>query len=132
MAWVFNPFTGTFDVALTSGGGGVFPSEETLADATSVTFNPISYSMGVQTNTQSAGTLTVNAPSGSPSDGQRYTFRLKSTNVQNFSWNGIFVGSTDVPLPVSSTGGSKYDYMTFMYNTAASKWNIVARTFAYT
>lgn len=103
----------------------------TVADATSVTINADTTDVAYQANTQIAGTLTINAPTGTITDGQKLIFRLSSTNVQNFSWNGIFVGSTDVPLPVSSTGSSRYDYMAFMYNAAASKWNIVARTFSY-
>ena len=49
-----------------------------------------------------------------------------ATNVQTFSWNAIFQGSTDLPLATSSTGSSKYDYFGFIYNSAATKWQYIA------
>lgn len=107
------------------------PRVVTIADATSVTMNGDTTDIASQTNTQAAGTLTINAPTGTPFDGQKLLFRLKSTNVQTFSWNAIFAGGTIISLPTSSTGSSKYDYMAFMYSSGASKWQMVGSAFGY-
>jgi hypothetical protein len=80
--------------------------------------------MATQANTQAVGTLTVNAPSGTPTNGQKIMLRLRSTNVQTFSWNAIFQGGLS-PLPTTSSGSSKYDYYGFIYNGTATKWQIV-------
>lgn len=93
----------------------------TAADATSVTPNSDSADWTYQLNTQSTGTLTINADGGTPTDAQVWGFRIKSTNVQTFSWNAVFIGGT-VALPTSSTGSSKIDMYTFIYSTVNSKW----------
>ena len=103
----------------------------TVADAASVTINGDTTDMAIQTNTQAVGTLTINAPTGTPVSGQKLIFRLQSTNIQTFSWNAIFQGSTDLALPTASTGSSKYDYMGFIYNTVNSKWQMVAKNFGF-
>lgn len=131
MAWTFNPFTGNLDYFVASSGTNSL-RVQTLTDATSVTFNPASYDMGVQANTQAAlGTLTVNAPSGTPVDGQRYIFRVSSTNSQTLAWNAVFQFSTDIPAPSATTGGGKWDYFSFMYNTAATKWQLVSNIMGF-
>ena len=82
-------------------------------------------------NTQAVGTFTINAPTGTLSDGQKLMFRLQSTNIQTFSWDAVFDGSTDLNLPSTSSGSSKYDYMGFIYNTTATKWQILAKNFGF-
>ena len=111
--------------------GTVAPRAVTIADGTSVTINADTTDLAIQTNTQAAGTLTINAPTGTLSQGQKIMFRLQSTNVQTFSWNAVFNGSTDLNLPSVSSGSSKYDYVGFIYNSTASKWNIIAKNFGF-
>jgi hypothetical protein len=123
---------GTAGLALLSDGAGGWtvgspsnlPRVVVIADATSITMNADTTDMATQANTQTAGTLTVNAPSGTPANGQKIMLRLRSTNVQTFSWNAIFQGGTS-PLPTTSSGSSKYDYYGFIYNGTATKWQIV-------
>lgn len=93
-----------------------------LADATSFTLSADTADVNTHTNTQATGTLTANAPSGTPTNGQEIIFRIKSTNVQTYSWNAAFRGGTTA-LPVASTGGGKTDYYKFIYNSADSKWD---------
>jgi hypothetical protein len=100
------------------------PRVVVITDATSITMNADTTDMATQANTQIAGTLTVNAPSGTLSNGQKLMLRLRSTNVQTFSWNAIFQGGTTA-LPTASSGSSKYDYYGFIYNGTATKWQIV-------
>jgi len=107
-----------------SGSVSNLPRVVVIADATSITMNADTTDMATQANTQTAGTLTVNAPSGTPTNGQKLMLRLRSTNVQTFSWNAIFQGGT-TPLATTSSGSSKYDYYGFIYNSTATKWQVV-------
>lgn len=121
-------------VAITGGsvsGTAVTQRVVVIADATSVTINADTTDVATQANTQSAGTLTINAPTGTPVNGQKLVFRLQSTNAQTFSWNAIFAGSSDLSLPTASSGSSKYDYMGFIYNSTASKWQMLAKNFGF-
>jgi predicted secreted protein len=101
------------------------------SDAASITINADTTELATQTNTQALGTLTINAPTGTLSNGQKLMVRLQSTNVQTFSWNAIFAGSTDLTLPSVSSGSSKYDYMGFIYNSTATKWQLIATVFGF-
>ena len=102
-----------------------------VADATSITINADTTDIATQANTQAAGTLTINAPTGTLSNGQKLMLRLTSTNVQTFSWNSVFAGSTDLALPSASSGSSKVDYLGFIYNSTATKWQIIAKNFGF-
>jgi len=107
------------------------PRVVTVADATSITPNADIMDICNQINTQSTGTLTVNAPTGSPSDGQWLIIRIKSTNAQTFSFNSIYRGSSDLGLATTTTASSKTDYLGFRYNSAATKWDYLAKTFGF-
>lgn len=104
---------------------------QTASDATSITPTGDSADLVKQTNTQAAGTLTINAPTGTPTDGQELILRIKSTNVQTFSFNATYRGSLDTPLPVSTYASSTTCYMKFMYNSTDTKWDCVALTDGY-
>jgi hypothetical protein len=112
-------------------GGGIVTRVVSIADGTSVTINANTTDLATQTNTQAAGTLTINAPTGTLENGQKIIFRLQSSNVQTFSWNAVFSGSTDLSLPTVSSGASKYDYMGFIYNSTATNWQILAKNFGF-
>jgi hypothetical protein len=107
--------------------GAYVPRVVVSADATSVTINADTTDIATQANTQAVGTLTINAPTGTPYNGQRLIFRLLSTNIQTFSWNAIFQWSSDLGATAYSSGSSKYDYWGFMYNSTAAKWQVVAK-----
>jgi len=111
--------------------GAILPRVTTIADSSTVTMNGDTTDLATQTNTQAAGTLTINAVSGTLYNGQKIMFRLQSANVQTFSWNAIYSGSTDMPLPTSSSGSNKYDYMGFIYNSTATKWQLLAKNFGF-
>ena len=110
---------------------GLNPRVVVIADGTSVTMNSETTDLATQTNTQVAGTLTLNAPTGTPVNGQKIILRVQCTNVQTLSYNAIFTGSTDIPLPTATSGASRYDYLGFMYNTTAVKWQLIARAFGF-
>jgi hypothetical protein len=102
-----------------------------LADGYTVSVNVDTTDLAVQTNTQATGTLTVSAPSGTPINGQKFILRLQCTNPQTFAWNSVFAGSTDLILPTATTGSSKYDYVGFIYNSTATKWQLLAKVFGF-
>jgi hypothetical protein len=101
------------------------------ADATSITMNADTTDMATMANTQSAGTFTLNAPTGTLANGQKLMFRMTSTNVQTFSWNAVFRGSTDLVLPTASSGAGKEDYLGFIYDSTAIKWDLIAKNFGF-
>jgi hypothetical protein len=111
--------------------GGITPRVVVIADATSITVNSDTTDIATQANTQAVGTLTVNAPTGTLINGEKFILRLTSTNVQTFAWNAVFAGSTDIVLPAASSGGGKTDYVGFIYNSTAAKWQMIAKVFGF-
>jgi hypothetical protein len=96
------------------------------SDATSITPASDTADVTTQANTQALGTLTINNPTGTPTDGQELTLRIKSTNAHTYSFGSGYRGSLDTPLPTTHSGSSLTDYLKFIYNSADSKWDLVA------
>lgn len=94
----------------------------TATDATSVTPNSDNADVTYQSNSQAIGTLTINADGGTPTNAQSWLFKIKSTNVQTFAWNAIFVGGLN-GLPTVTSGAGKIDYFPFIYDIVNSKWH---------
>jgi hypothetical protein len=72
-----------------------------------------------------AGTLTINAPSGTPTNGQKLVIRIQDDGTQrNLSWNAAYevVGVT---LPTTTTAGKKI-YVGCIYNSTDTTWDVVA------
>jgi hypothetical protein len=109
----------------------ITPRVVVITDGTTVTINSDTTDIATQSNTQAVGTLTIDAPTGTPANGQKLIFRLLSTNIQTFSWNAVFQASTDLALPTTSSGSNKYDYMGFIWNSTNSKWQILAKNMGY-
>lgn len=69
--------------------------------------------------------LTVNAPSGSPIEGQGLLIRIKDNGTaRTIAWNGIFrvIGVT---LP-TTTVANKVVYIGCKYNAIDTKWDVLA------
>lgn len=94
----------------------------TAADATSITPDTDSADWTYQSNTQATGTLTINNDAGTQTNCQAWGLKIKSTNVQTFSWGTDYVGGTN-PLPTSTTGSSQIDYFTFIFDTVDNVWH---------
>lgn len=107
------------------------PRVTTLATATSITPDVGAYDIVQMDNTQTAGTLTINAPSGAVVNGQKLIIRVKCTNAQVLSFNSIYRSSNDLGFPASTTGSSKTDYLGFIYNADATKWDMVSKMFGF-
>lgn len=93
------------------------------ASASSLT--PNSDSFDQYCYTALAAGLTINAPSGTPTNGQALLFRIKDNGTsRSLSWNAVYaeIGGT---LPTATTLG-KHHYIGCIYNTATSKWDVVA------
>lgn len=102
-----------------------------LADSNTINIDVDTTDLAVQTNTQPSGTLIVAQPAGTPINGQKFILRMQCTNAQALSWDVIFAGSTDLILPTATTGTSKYDYVGFIYNSTANKWQLLAKVFGF-
>jgi len=112
--------------------GGVIPTRvSVIADGTSISINADTADFFTQANTQAVGTLTVNAPTGTLVNAQRLILRIRSTNVQTFSWNAIFEDSDELFLPTATSGSTKYDYFGFFYNSTANKWQLVSKLLGF-
>lgn len=103
----------------------VTPRQVAMADAVSVTPTSDTADINTFVSTQAGGTLTVNAPTGTPTDGQKLTLRLKSTNAQTYSFNATYAFSTTVTAPTTLAAG-KTDYIGLMWNATNTKWDVVA------
>lgn len=103
----------------------LFNRVASLADGTTITPNCEAARQCIHANTQTAGTLTIANPTGTPVDGQQLILRIKSTNAQTYSFGTSYRGGTTA-LPSGHTGSSKTDYLGFIYNSADSKWDYVA------
>lgn len=74
---------------------------------------------------QAATITSFGAPTGTPVDGQKLIIRIYSAAVQTITaWNSIYapIGTT---LPTATVAG-KYLYVGCIYNSASSKWDVVA------
>lgn len=68
---------------------------------------------------------TFGAPTGSPVDGQVLVIRVKDNgSAQTLSFNAIYRG-IGVTLPTGTTGGQTI-YLAMVYNSAATKWDVLA------
>ena len=123
--------SGSWAINITGSAGSVATRTAVIATGTSITMNADTTDIATQNNTQATGTLTLNAPTGTPINGQKIMLRLTSTTVQTFSWNAVFRGSTDLTLPTASSGAGKEDYMGFIYDSTAVKWDLIAKNFGF-
>ena len=79
----------------------------------------------VYTVTALAADITINAPSGTPTQGQTLLIRLKDNGTgRAITWNAIF-RAIGVTLPTTTTA-NKTMYVGAVYNTTDSKWDVVS------
>lgn len=99
------------------------PRVVTVTDAASITPD---LSAGDQYNvTALAQTLTINAPIGSPVDGNKLIIRILDNGTsRSLSWNGTYT-AIGVTIP-SSTTSNKMLYVGCIYNSANTRWDVIA------
>jgi len=101
----------------------LIPNVQTEASSATPTPNGDSYDQYQLTALAEAATFA--APSGTPVNGQKLTIRILDNGTgRALSWNAIYrvIGTT---LPVTTTA-SKTIYIGLIYNTADTKWDVVA------
>jgi hypothetical protein len=77
--------------------------------------------------TAQAAALAINAPTGTPVDGNRLIFRLLDNGTPRaLTWDGTYtvIGTT---LPTTTTA-NKMTYVGCIYNAANTRWDVVAVT----
>jgi hypothetical protein len=82
-----------------------------------------------QTNTQVAGTLTLNNPTGTPIDGEILIVRVTCTNAQTLAYGTAYLGTNQLSLPAATTGSAKTDRMIFEYRTGSLKYELIGISF---
>lgn len=111
---------GTWATPPGSGGG---PSVNSQASAASITPDVDTYN--VYALTAQAANLTINAPTGTPGDGQQLTIRVRDNGTtRTLTWNAAFVEFATDQLP-ATTVINKTHYFVFWWNAATSVWELV-------
>lgn len=105
---------------------GVIPVRTVTGSGLTITIDADTTDILNHTVSDSSSLLVVSAPSGTPYNFQRIVLLVQTTNQQTYNWNSVFSGSTDLPLPVATTAG-KAEYLTFVYSSVTSKWNLLAK-----
>ena len=95
--------------------------------ADSATPTPDADSHDVYTVTALAQAATFGAPTGTPTNAQPLVIRIKDNGTARaLSFNAIYRAGTDIALP-TTTVLSKTMYLGFIYNSADSVWDLVAK-----
>lgn len=95
-------------------------------EASSATSTPTADSVDQWNVTALAAADAFAAPTGTPTDGQKLIIRIKDNGTARaLTWNAIYRASSDLALP-TTTVISKTIYMGLIYNTADTKWDLVA------
>jgi len=95
------------------------------SQASTATISPDLGSYDMHARTAQAAALTVNAPIGTPLDGDKLTFRFKDNGTARaLTWNGVF-RAIGVTIP-TTTVISKTVYVGAIYNAADTKWDVIA------
>jgi hypothetical protein len=99
------------------------PNVSSTASASSVTPDVSLYDMYAYTAL--AANLTINAPTGSPSDGQTLLFRILDNGTsRTLTWNATFT-AIGASLPTATTA-NKMIYVGCIYNVANTRWDVIS------
>ena len=99
------------------------PKIQEVTTSTSFTIDSNSESLGILTSI--ASNLIINAPTGSPSQGQKLMIRLKDNGTsRTLTFNSIW-RSIGVTLPTATTP-NKTIYIGAIYNSTDTKWDVIA------
>jgi hypothetical protein len=97
----------------------------TTSSATAVTPDISAYDMYIWT--AQAATLTINAPVGTPVEGDKLTFRILDNGTsRTLSWNATFT-AIGVTIPTATVAG-KTTYVGAVYNATSTRWDVIAVT----
>jgi hypothetical protein len=94
---------------------------------TATTLTPTVATVDIYAYTALGSALTINAPTGTPVDGDKLLFRiLDNGTARTISWNATFT-AIGVTLPTTTTA-SKTTYVGCIYNANNTRWDVVAVT----
>lgn len=101
------------------------PRISSTASTASITPDVSSYDQYVVT-AQAAG-LAINAPTGTPVDGNKLVFRLLDDGTARaLTWDGTYT-AIGVTLPTTTTA-NKTTYVGCIYNANNTRWDVIAVT----
>jgi hypothetical protein len=101
------------------------PRVTSAASASSLT--PSVATADIYAYTALAAALTINAPTGTPVDGDKLIFRLLDNGTgQTLTWNATYT-VIGVTLPTTTTA-SKTTYVGCIYNANNTRWDVIAVT----
>jgi hypothetical protein len=99
------------------------PRVSSAASASSVTPDIASYD--IYAYTALAANLTINAPTGTPVDGNKLLFRILDDGTsRTLTWNATFT-AIGVALP-TATVPNKTTYVGCIYNANNTRWDVIA------
>lgn len=98
--------------------------------ASSASYTPNADSNDGTTLTALATNLTINAPTGTPKEGQKYVIKIKDDGTsRTLTWDAIYqdnwAGGTINTLPTATTIG-KWHRLEFEYNSTDTKWDVIS------
>lgn len=95
-----------------------------LTDAATIA---IDASLGNHFRVTLAGNRTLGAPTN-PTDGQKILVEVKqdATGSRTLAYNAVYRFGTDVTSPTLTTTAAKTDFLGFVYNSTAAKWDLLA------
>ena len=97
----------------------------TSSTASTATLTPDISSFDQYNLTAQAVSLAIDAPTGTPVDGNRLTIRILDNGTsQSISWNATYT-ATAVALPLATSAG-KILYVGCIYNSTNTRWDVVA------
>ena len=95
--------------------------------ATATTLTPDVSVGDIYAYTALASALTINAPTGTPTNGEKLMFRLLDNGTpQTLTWNATYT-VIGVTLPTTTTA-SKTTYVGCIYNANNTRWDVIAVT----
>jgi hypothetical protein len=116
-------FSGYSGAAFTSSTFSLSVSLSAVTPVATSSINTVSTDAGSLTS----NTLTINSPGGSPNNGDKFILRIKNTNAgstaMTISFNAIF---NKGGLTVNTVAVGKTDFFGFIYDSTASKWDVLA------
>lgn len=103
----------------------VISTNSAAAAPLTITADSDNFDLNAWVLTGTGGTITVSNPTGTPTDGQKLTLRIKSTNAMTYAFGTNFAFSTSVTAPTTLAAG-KTDYLGCLWNATNSKWDVVS------
>ena len=113
--------------AITAGSVSGRRTQRSNTSASASTVTPDVSAFDVYAFTALAATLTINAPIGTPVDGDRLLFRiLDNGTTRTLTWNATYTVIGTI-LPTATTA-NKMSYIGCVYNAANTRWDVIAVT----